>query len=34
MASTVYHEHRKTEAITAHVLWMTTGLSLRGIRSQ
>ncbi len=30
MASTVYDEHRKTEAITAHVLWMTTGLSCEG----
>ena len=30
MASTAYDEHRKTEAVTAHVLWMTTGPQLRG----
>ena len=30
MASEVYAEHRKTEAVTAHVLWMTTGLSCEG----
>ena len=31
MATTdVYAEQKKTEGVTAHVLWMTTGLSLRG----
>ena len=30
MASTAYAEHKKTEAVTAHVLWMTTGPQLRG----
>ena len=30
MASTAYAEHKKTEAVTAHVLWMTTGLSCEG----
>ena len=30
MASTAFEEHRKTEAVTAHVLWMTTGLSCEG----
>ena len=30
MASTAYAEQKKTEAVTAHVLWMTTGLSCEG----
>src|SRR6476619_6423914 len=30
MASTVFAEHKKTEGVTAHVLWMTTGLSCEG----
>ena len=30
MASTAYDEQKKTEAVTAHVLWMTTGLSCEG----
>src|SRR6204780_4268317 len=30
MANTVYAEQKKTEAVTAHVLWMTTGLSCEG----
>src|ERR1700676_2765047 len=30
MASTAYAEQAKTEAVTAHVLWMTTGLSCEG----
>ncbi|MEA2473391.1 MAG: hydrogenase small subunit, partial [Thermoleophilaceae bacterium] len=31
MASTdVFAEHKKTEAVTAHVLWVTTGLSCEG----
>jgi len=30
MASEAYAKHRETEAVTAHVLWMTTGLSCEG----
>jgi hydrogenase small subunit len=30
MASVAFAEHKKTEAVTAHVLWMTTGLSCEG----
>ena len=30
MASTAYAEQKKTEGVTAHVLWMTTGLSCEG----
>ena len=30
MAHPAFAEHRKTEAVTAHVLWMTTGLSCEG----
>src|ERR1700737_22283 len=30
MTSVAFAEHRKTEAVTAHVLWMTTGLSCEG----
>ena len=30
MANMAFAEQKKTEAITAHVLWMTTGLSCEG----
>lgn len=30
MASIAFAEHKKTEAVSAHVLWMTTGLSCEG----
>ena len=29
-ATEVFAEHKKTEEVTAHVLWMTTGLSCEG----
>ena len=29
-ATDVFAEHKKTEGVTAHVLWMTTGLSCEG----
>ena len=29
-ATDVFAEHKKTEEVTAHILWMTTGLSCEG----
>src|ERR1700692_5066103 len=30
MATSAFADYKKTEAVTAHVLWMTTGLSCEG----